>query len=377
MRATRSLAALVVSSAFVLAVPVAAQASGGGGGGGGGGNPPPGSPAVTLSPASLAFPAELTGVTSPPQTVTVSDTGSAQLFINGLSVRGAALDYTVTGDHCSGLTIPAGGSCSVTLTFTPTADGTRSATLNVLDNAPDSPQAVTLTGTGDGTGNGPTPLTIATPGMPCTGGVCDPTGGSPQITGNFWAAPFTATGGTAPYTWSSAGPLPAGLTLTPAGLISGTLPAVAGTESFTLRVTDAAGATATQAFSLSVVPSPAPGPKSCQQGPGVKEQLAGPAIGGKTPGGQAQEDESNLTACGGFGILTVNVSNVSLASGTVLWVSFDSKPVGTITLNGGQGAMRSYNLGDFGASFDQVSIVTTPPPAVLGQQVVLSGSTFS
>jgi hypothetical protein len=61
---------------------------------------------VTLSPASLAFPAELTGVTSPPQTVTVSDTGSASLFINGLSMRGAALDYTVTGDHCSGRRFP-------------------------------------------------------------------------------------------------------------------------------------------------------------------------------------------------------------------------------------------------------------------------------
>jgi hypothetical protein len=76
MRATGSLAALVLSSALVLAVPAAALASGGGGGGGGGGNPPPGSPAVTLSPGSLTFPAELTGVTSPPQTVTVSNTAA-------------------------------------------------------------------------------------------------------------------------------------------------------------------------------------------------------------------------------------------------------------------------------------------------------------
>jgi hypothetical protein len=375
MTLVRPLALLIAIPALLLAVPVAAQASGGGGGG----NPPPaGNPAVTLSPASLTFPTELTGVTSPPQTTTVSNTGNAPLFINGLSTRGAAvLDYTVTGDGCSGITLPAGGSCTLTVTFTPTADGTRTATLNVLDNAASSPQAVTLTGTGGGTGTGPTPLAIATPGMPCTAGACDPIGGSPQITGNFWAASFTATGGTAPYTWSAGAPgLPAGLSLTSSGLVSGTLPST-GTETFTLKVTDSAGATATQKFSFSVVTSPAPGPSSCQKGSTVKETLAGGAIGGKTPNGQAQEDESQLTACGGFGILTVNVSNVNLPNGTVLWVSLDSKPVGTITLNGSQGSMRPYNLGDFGASFDQVTVVNGPPPAVLGQPDVLSGSTFS
>ena len=234
---------------------------------------------ICLSPASLTFPAELTGATSPPQTVTVSDTGNASLFINGLSVRGiATLDYTITDDECSGVTVPAGG---------------------------------------------PTPLAIATPGMPCSAGACDPTGGSPQITGNFWAAAFSATGGTAPYTWSAVGPLPSGLTLT------------------------------------------------------VREALSGGAIAGKTPSGQAQEDESHLTACGGFGILTVSVSNVNMANGTVLWVSLDTKTVGTITLNGGQGAMRAYNLGDFAVSFDQVTIVSTPPPAVNGQTSVLSGGSFS
>ncbi len=295
-----------------------------------------------------------------------------------MSVRGTAtLDYTITDDECSGVTVPAGGNCTVTVTFSPTADGSRTATLNVLDNAPGSPQGVMMIGTGGGTGSGPTPLAIATPGMPCSAGGCDPTGGSPQITGNFWAAAFSATGGTAPYTWSAVGPLPSGLTLTPSGLVSGTLPATPGTESFTLRAADSAGATATQQFSFSVVPSPAAGPTSCQQGRTVREALSGSAIAGKTPSGQAQEDESHLTACGGFGILTVSVSNVNLANGTVLWVSLDTKTVGAITLNGGQGAMRAYNLGDFAASFDQVTIVSTPPPAVNGQTNVLSGGSFS
>jgi len=58
MTLVRPLALLIAIPALLLAVPVAAQASGGGGGG----NPPPaGNPAVTLSPASLTFPTELTG----------------------------------------------------------------------------------------------------------------------------------------------------------------------------------------------------------------------------------------------------------------------------------------------------------------------------
>ena len=42
----------------------------------------------------------------------------------------------------------AGGNCSIGVTFTPTAAGSRSATLSIGDNATGSPQLVNLTGTG-------------------------------------------------------------------------------------------------------------------------------------------------------------------------------------------------------------------------------------
>lgn len=66
---------------------------------------------------------------------------------------------------------------------------------------------------------------------------------------------LSATGGTAPYVWALlAGPLPPGLTLTPAtGLISGT-PTSAGTYPCTIQVTDNAGYTAQQQFSITVNP---------------------------------------------------------------------------------------------------------------------------
>jgi cytoskeletal protein CcmA (bactofilin family) len=63
---------------------------------------------------------------------------------------------------------------------------------------------------------------------------------------------LAAAGGTSPYTWSvTAGSLPDGLTLSSAGVISGT-PTTAGTFSFTVRVTDSAAETATAALSITV-----------------------------------------------------------------------------------------------------------------------------
>ena len=67
-----------------------------------------------------------------------------------------------------------------------------------------------------------------------------------------YSTSLTASGGTPGYTWSLAsGGLPAGLTLSSGGVISGT-PTANGTKTFTVRVTDAASATATKTFSLTI-----------------------------------------------------------------------------------------------------------------------------
>ena len=65
---------------------------------------------------------------------------------------------------------------------------------------------------------------------------------------------LTASGGTAPYVFIvSAGTLPAGMTLTPAGVLSGT-PTTQGTSSITIRATDANGCLAERPYTILIVP---------------------------------------------------------------------------------------------------------------------------
>ncbi|MDQ1359330.1 MAG: hypothetical protein QOG44_3703, partial [Acidimicrobiaceae bacterium] len=225
-------------------------------------------------------------------------------------------------------------------------------------------------------GTGPTPLTFETGGMPCTAGVCDYNGGYPVIHGNFFAGLFVGRGGTAPYTYSATG-LPAAMTLTSGGLISGTLPAQTGVPVFSVTIADSAGAVTVQRFSITVGNPPGPGTPGCQRAPGGKEALSGAAIAGTTPSGQAIADESQLTACGGFTVLTVSVSNVKLANGTVLWVYYGGGAVGTITLNGGSGSIKPFNLGGQFPRFVSISVIDGPPPIVSTQRLVLTGGFFS
>ncbi len=72
--------------------------------------------------------------------------------------------------------------------------------------------------------------------------------------GTAYSEPLTASGGTTPYTWTlGSGALPAGLSLSPAGLISGT-PTTPATATFTVRVSDGSASAQRQ---LSIVVSPA------------------------------------------------------------------------------------------------------------------------
>ena len=87
--------------------------------------------------------------TTSQQNITVTNTSQSILSITGLTSGGSnPSDFPVLSDGCSGQQIVASGTCVVTVGFVPAATGPRSATVTFVDNAPSSPQTVTLTGTG-------------------------------------------------------------------------------------------------------------------------------------------------------------------------------------------------------------------------------------
>jgi hypothetical protein len=105
------------------------------------------SPVVKLSPTSINFGKILVGTASAVKTVTLANTGTGILVIRGISLVGTnATDFSQT-NNC-GASIAPGAKCTIQVIFRPLAKGTRTASLSVQDNAPSSPQSVSLSGTG-------------------------------------------------------------------------------------------------------------------------------------------------------------------------------------------------------------------------------------
>ncbi len=100
-------------------------------------------PAVSLSPGSLTFPAQVSGTSGNSQNVTLSNTGNTSLTISNIAASG---DFSQT--NTCGSSVSAGANCTISVTFKPTAGGTRTGSVTVSDNASNSPQTVALSGTG-------------------------------------------------------------------------------------------------------------------------------------------------------------------------------------------------------------------------------------
>jgi trimeric autotransporter adhesin len=109
-----------------------------------------GVPPVTLSVSTLGFGNQAEGSTSAAKTVTLKNVQTIPLTISGISIAGTdPADYALSGNcPTSPSTLGAGLSCSILVTFTPSALGSRTATLTVSDSAANSPQSSNLTGSG-------------------------------------------------------------------------------------------------------------------------------------------------------------------------------------------------------------------------------------
>src|SRR2546428_462547 len=136
-----------------------------------------GSPVASLSPTSLTFPSQTVGTTSTAQPVTLSNSGSAALSITSIAITGVREGHWAQTNNCpfSPSTLAAGANCTINAKFTPSATGTRTATLSVSDNAAGSPQTVSLTGTGASSTGSPaaslslTALAVGSQGLGSTG----------------------------------------------------------------------------------------------------------------------------------------------------------------------------------------------------------------
>jgi Putative Ig domain len=188
---------------------------------------------------------------NPPSPLTISTTSLSNgtvgtSYNQTLQATGGVGSYTWS---LNGTTLPAGlslNSSTGVISGTPTASGTTTnITIQVTDSA--SPPNTTFKANLSITINAAGTPTITTTSLP---------GGT---VGTPYYQTLTATGGTQPYTWSvQSNALPAGLTLSAAGVISGT-PTTVQTNSFYVQLTDAAAHSATpQSLAISITAAPTP-----------------------------------------------------------------------------------------------------------------------
>lgn len=215
-------------------------------------------PVIGLTPASLS----------------AATAGTA--YTQALTINGGIAPYTVvqSGTLPTGIAFDAG---SRTFSGTPTQSGSFNISVTVTDSTGGTPATVTNNYT----------LTVAVPTLSMT-----PVSVPDAVAGVAYSQAFVASGGVAPYSYNvSAGVLPAGLTLSGAGLLSGT-PTVAGSFSFSVTATDSTSGTSgsvTNAYTVTlsaptIVITPAAVPVAMQN---VPYAVTLTASGGTAPYGYA------------------------------------------------------------------------------------------
>lgn len=96
-----------------------------------------GQPDIEVSPPSLDFGTVAIGGSSDPQTVTVTNLGTADLLLGEIIVIGRDGDqFVIDSDTCSGETLAFEETCSIALVFFPTTPGEKEGILRIPSNDP-------------------------------------------------------------------------------------------------------------------------------------------------------------------------------------------------------------------------------------------------
>ncbi len=278
-------------------------------------------PAATLSPASLTFATQAVGTSSSAQTVTLKNTGTASLTISSIPIRG---DFSQT--HTCSTTLAVGSSCSISVTFKPTASGTRTGVLSVSDNAVPATQTVSLTGTGGvpAVSLSPTSLTFASQAVG--------TSSSPQSVTltNTGSVKLTVSGISTSGDFSQTNTCGSSVAAGAFCTISVTFkPTKAGTRNGTLTVTDNASP-ATQTVSLTGIgagPVVSLSPSSLTFPPQKVSTSSSPQTVLLTNTGNALLSISSIKASGPFS--QTNTCGSSVAAGASCSIAVTFKPIVT------------------------------------------------
>ena len=102
--------------------------------------------AAVVTPVSPTFAAQAVHTTSSPLTLTLTSVGATPLNISDIIVGG---DFAFVSSTCTALPMAPSTSCTMDVTFTPTATGTRTGSMVISTDDPSSPLIVPLTGTGN------------------------------------------------------------------------------------------------------------------------------------------------------------------------------------------------------------------------------------
>jgi hypothetical protein len=111
-------------------------------------------PTAVPSATTLSFATQPQATVSAPQTLTLTNNGSAPLVVSGATLTGSNADDYVIHNGCQA-PVAAGQNCALTVRFAPSAAGASSATLTLATNAATAPAGVALSGTGGALPQGP------------------------------------------------------------------------------------------------------------------------------------------------------------------------------------------------------------------------------
>jgi hypothetical protein len=100
--------------------------------------------AVKITPQALTFTGQRVGTTSPAKVITLKNYGGTTLMVDSIVPVG---DFGIASNTC-GSQVLSLASCTLNVTFTPSAKGTRTGSITFTDGDPASPQVVTLKGIG-------------------------------------------------------------------------------------------------------------------------------------------------------------------------------------------------------------------------------------